>query len=158
MTKAFQFAAQNGVINRSDYPYESGKTGTPGSCRQAGKNKVFYTDSSSTYSSLVQPDRYDWEAMKTVLRKWPVSIGFAASDEFFFFKGSAVFDGPCAYEGVNHGIVAVGFGSDGYNEYVIIRNSWSTSWGERGYAKVKVGDESYGGTCGFLTQPVYPVI
>ena len=50
-------------------------------------------------------------------------------------------------------MLAVGYGFDDRTqlEYVIIKNSWSKSWGEGGFAKVALDQTNYPeGTCGIL--------
>ena len=42
-----------------------------------------------------------------------------------------------------HAVKIIGWGEDNGVQYWIAANSWSTSWGENGHFKIKIGD------CGF---------
>lgn len=95
----------------------------------------------NAYEDLKQND---WEQFKKDLRNQPIGIAFAAADPYLFYSGN-IYDGPCA-AGLNHGMVATGYGVENKVEYVIIRNSWAERWGEKGYSRVAVGKTS-GGTC-----------
>ena len=47
----------------------------------------------------------------------------------------------------SHAVIAVGYGTDAtYGAYYLVRNSWGTSWGEKGY--VRLGQASGAGVCG----------
>merc|ERR1719350_433873 len=61
-------------------------------------------------------------------------------DEGFWHYYKGVFD-TCS-GGVNHAVVAVGWGTENGIPYWLIKNSWGTIWGDDGYIKVKRG------TCG----------
>lgn len=101
----------------------------------------------------------DLVAFKQSVREGVVSIAFGVGNDFYFYS-SGIFTGGCS-AGVNHGMVAVGFGYDNTEEagYVIVRNSWGTGWGEDGYVRVKMDeDDAYGGTCDVYLYPNYPVI
>ena len=50
---------------------------------------------------------------------------------------SGVFDGHCSSHQLNHGVLAVGYGTtEGGKDYWLIKNSWSTKWGCDGYFKL----------------------
>lgn len=74
----------------------------------------------------------------------------------YYFSG--VYQGACT-EAVNHGMVAIGYGTDDEGvEYTILRNSWGENWGEAGYIRVEMGDEALGGKCFMMQYPNYPTL
>jgi len=58
---------------------------------------------------------------------------------------------------LDHGVVVVGYGDDGKNPYWIIRNSWGSSWGEKGYIRVKRVSNG-AGVCGVNLAASYPIV
>lgn len=80
-------------------------------------------------------------------------------DEFSYFQ-QGIYTGGCKYNSINHAMDAVGYGTDEETgiEYVIIRNSWGTWWGEGGYAKVEIGEPFEGGKCHMWSWAAYPKI
>jgi C1A family cysteine protease len=56
---------------------------------------------------------------------------------------------------VGHAVLAVGYGIDDESgvEYVTIKNSWGTTWGDNGFGKISLSNEySKNGICGVLTD------
>ena len=51
----------------------------------------------------------------------------------------------------DHAVVVVGYGTEKGVDYWTIRNSWGTSWGEKGYIRVKRGVKM----CGIGTEIVH---
>ena len=117
--------------------------------------------------------------MNAVATIGPIAISVDAS-EWHSYNGG-VFNG-CNQTNpdVNHVTVLVGYGSENGQNYWLVRNSWSASWGEAGYIKLlRTDDENNNcgsdftpwdgsgcngktepwkvcGTCGILMDSSYP--
>ena len=155
MDSAFQWIEQNnGLCLESDYSYVSGTTGKSGSCEttcDVVKNSVIHE-----YND-VAPSSDD--AMMSALMQQPVSIAIQADQKEFQLYQSGVFTGSCGVE-LDHGVLVVGYGSENGEDYYLVKNSWSTSWGDNGYIKLGRGSQynSGAGQCGMLMQGSYPIV
>jgi hypothetical protein len=155
MDNAFSWIAKNdGLCTESEYPYVSGVTKTAGTCVKkctnvAGSDVVKYVDVEKASES----------AMMYALSQQPVSVAIEADQREFQLYKSGVFTGTCGTN-LDHGVLAVGYGVDGGNEYYKIKNSWSATWGEQGYIRLGKGASYNGGQgqCGVLLEASYPVV
>jgi len=66
----------------------------------------------------------------------PVSVSVNA-DGMQYYGGGIYNDASCS-TAVNHGMLVVGYGTDGI-DYWIIKNSWGAEWGESGYIRMAIG-------------------
>lgn len=64
---------------------------------------------------------------------------------------------PAAERLLDHAVLAVGYGSENGQDYWIVKNSWSTSWGEAGYIRLGRSDTG-NGICGVALEPLYPTV
>jgi cathepsin L len=78
--------------------------------------------------------------MNSVAQVGPISISVDA-DTFHSYE-SGIFDG-CNQEqpNINHAVTLVGYGEEQGEKYWLVRNSWSASFGEAGYIRVKRTDD-----------------
>ncbi len=55
---------------------------------------------------------------------------------------------------LDHAVLAVGYGTIQGQAYWLIKNSWSTYWGNNGYVLMAQRDNN----CGVATDATYPII
>ena len=155
MDTAFQWIEQNnGLCLESDYPYVSGTTKKSGSCEE---NCAIVSKSAIHDYKDVTPNSDN--AMMSALMQQPVSIAIQADQKEFQLYQSGVFTGSCGTE-LDHGVLVVGYGTENGEDYYLVKNSWSTSWGDNGYIKLGRGSQynSGAGQCGMLMQGSYPIV
>ncbi|MQL71278.1 hypothetical protein Taro_003604 [Colocasia esculenta] len=147
MTQAFQFAVRNGgVTTESNYPY----TGTDGSCdKQRATNPV------ATIAGYKEVAENSELALQAAVAGQPVSVAIDAGSFSLQMYSDGVFSGPCGI-GLNHGVVAVGYGDDGVDKFWIVKNSWGADWGEQGYIRIKRDVGVKEGLCGIAMMGSYP--
>ncbi|KAJ1450286.1 hypothetical protein M885DRAFT_56477 [Pelagophyceae sp. CCMP2097] len=126
--EALDYVQAFGVGLAADYPYEARQT----VCRKnatrpaAAVHRVEYIRSEA--------------AMLQALKRGPVAIGVAASQRSFLLYRSGVYDDEASADlPLDHALLVVGAGRtlDG-TPYWKMKSSWSTAWGENGYATNRV--------------------
>jgi C1A family cysteine protease len=155
MDNAFSWINKNGgLCSEKEYPYKSGETKSGGSCDKScsiveGSKVAHFTDVKKNSD----------ESMMEALSKQTISIAIQADDRDFQLYKSGVFTGSCGTQ-LDHGVLVVGYGTLDGEDYYLIKNSWSTSWGDSGYIKLGRGQQynSGSGQCGMLMQASYPEV
>lgn len=76
---------------------------------------------------------------QAMMEHGPLGVTITANNAMQNFRGNGVFKG-CSNGGTNHIVVLVGWDdTEGTDGVWIMRNSWGTSHGENGYAKIPYG-------------------
>jgi len=155
MDNAFSWISKNGgLCSEDEYPYVSGTTKARGDCSASCTNVK-----GSVVSKFVDVPASSDKQMMLALMEHPVAVAIQADERAFQLYSSGVLKGSCG-TGLDHGVLAVGYGSDIDGEYYIVKNSWGETWGENGYIRLGRGDEynNGDGQCGILLQASYPVL
>ena len=74
---------------------------------------------------------------KLAIAKGPVIAGMEVYEDFYYYKGGIYEQVDGDFLGL-HAVAVVGYNDA--QEYWIIKNSWSTNWGERGFARIGYGE------------------
>jgi len=150
MDNAFAWAKKNGGVNtEANYPYVSGTTKAAGTCSEKGDK---YAAPVSFTDVAVNSDA----AMMAALVQQPVSVAIEADQTSFQLYKSGVFSAACGTN-LDHGVLAVGYGTLNGADYYNVKNSWGTGWGDKGFIKfARGGSMQKEGQCGILMAASYP--
>merc|ERR1712180_395242 len=89
-------------------------------------------------------------------RVGPVSVAIdAGSSSFRRYRSGVHYSRSCSSRRLNHAVLAVGYGSEGGQDYYLVKNSWATRWGAGGYIKMARNRRN---NCGIATKPSYPLV
>jgi cathepsin L len=148
MDQGFTYIKKNGGIDtEKSYPY----TAEDGTCHynpsQSGATVTGYVDIPTGDESALQ---------KAVATVGPVSVAIDASQfSFQLYSGGIYDEESCSTTELDHGVLAIGYGTEDGQDYWLVKNSWGTSWGENGYIKMSRNKSNQ---CGIATQASYPLV
>jgi hypothetical protein len=115
MDLAFTYLQTNKIESEADYPYTGAANAT---CAAVASKGLFsikgFHDVTPNSSS----------ALETAIAQGPVSVAIEA-DSFVFqlYNGGIISTDWCGVN-LDHGVLAVGYGSEAGKDYWIIKNSW----------------------------------
>ena len=150
MDYAFQYIIDNkGLTTEANYPY----TATDGTC-DSQKEKQSEVQIQSFKDVTINSDN----ALMTAIVQQPVSVAVEADQDSFQLYTGGVMTAACGTQ-LDHGVLAVGYGTSAGKDYYKVKNSWGADWGMNGYILLGRGTQynSGQGQCGILMDPSYPV-
>ncbi|XP_036449150.1 cathepsin L1-like [Colossoma macropomum] len=145
---AFKYIKSSGGLETaSAYPYQAKE----GKCRYDNQRAWAKC---SNYKRVRPKEKALKNAVATV---GPISVAIDASQHSFQLYESGVYDEPnCSSTNLTHAVLAVGYGTaKSRKDYWLIKNSWGTVWGDKGYIKMSRNKRNQ---CGIATYAYYPVV
>ena len=137
------------IATEASYPYVGRRT----ICRTSGIRQIPLGN--IQYGAI--PHGNEKKMAEALVTYGPLFIGLDADSKLFMFYKSGVLkinNCPNRLQDMDHAMALVGYGFDsGVNmPYWIIKNSWGTSWGEKGYLRLA---KDAGNMCGVASMAYY---
>lgn len=137
---------QKGIALQNDYRYMA----TDGFCRASGLSR------NGPISGFVDIPVNKSAPLKAAIAQQPVSVGIEShSYTFQLYSSGIINDDSCGID-LDHAVVAVGYDETSNPPYYLVRNSWGTSWGEKGFVRIGIRDGE--GICGIQMWTSYPTL
>lgn len=148
MDSAFKYIIHNGGIDTEEsYPY------------QAHNERCRFQSSSvgATMSNYRDIEHGDVTGLTSAIGSiGPISVAMDASlSSFHMYRAGVYSDRRCSSRKLDHGVLAVGYGTYEGKPYFLVKNSWGPSWGDEGYFKIERDETNM---CGLATQASYPIV
>lgn len=151
MNTAFEFSKKNGLITDDKYPYKGAENGKDNSCNKFDSNLKI-----TRFETIAKGNEEDLK--DAVCRLGPVSVALDGSSEKFMHYNNGIYrNSECSSSKTTHGALVVGYGYDEHaaEEYWLVKNSYSDTWGENGYVRIPKDSNNH---CGIANLASYPVV
>jgi KDEL-tailed cysteine endopeptidase len=147
MEGAFKYVIEHGQCPLASYPYTA-KDGSCQTCQPIAR---------ISSCSDVKPN--DQISLKGAVAQQPVSIAIEADTRYFQSYSSGVLTSSSCGTSLDHGVLIVGYGDENGQKYWLVKNSWGTTWGDKGYVKIARSESTNdAGICGIAMDPSFPSI
>eukprot|EP01015_Nassula_variabilis_P015867 TRINITY_DN2385_c0_g3_i3.p1 TRINITY_DN2385_c0_g3~~TRINITY_DN2385_c0_g3_i3.p1 ORF type:complete len:364 (+),score=53.13 TRINITY_DN2385_c0_g3_i3:58-1149(+) len=148
MTSSFEYISQNGIELETSYPYR----GVDQKCSHSKAKSAWKV------SGYVTIQEGDHQQLKAAVAQQVVSVGIEVTQDFQFYSSGIYTAEPDCGDEINHAVAAVGYGKDHGIDYWLIRNSWGSRWGSKGYIKMAMQPNLPKGSCQITYLASYPTV
>ncbi|XP_036411106.1 cathepsin S-like [Megalops cyprinoides] len=148
LSKAFNYIIGNkGIDSDSFYPYKFRE----GKCRYSVKGRAAYCS-----GFRILPRGNEKALQYAAANIGPVSVGINAMlPSFYHYRGGLYNEPLCTSKKTNHAVLVVGYGTDKGQDFWLVKNSWGTAWGEKGYIRMARNKNNL---CGIANFPIFPTL
>ncbi|OCT66469.1 cathepsin S [Xenopus laevis] len=146
MEFSYNYIMKDGVMTENDYPYHAKE----GRCRFDANNVVARC---SGYVKLKIGSEDDLKHAVGIIG--PVAVAIDAKHEFKDYQCGVYTNPNCnsSQGGQDHAVLVVGYGREDGKDYWLVKNSHGTTFGEKGYIKIR---RNYDNHCGIANHGIYP--
>lgn len=142
-----EYIGANGLEKESDYPSEETFF-----CNY-NSNLVVRGTRISFYSFVMRDNETDLKV--ACARQGPIFVIIDAETSLMEYTSGIYYDKTCDPNKLNHSMLMVGYGSEGGEDFWLVKNSWGVEWGEGGYVKMSRNKNN---NCGIANQGVGAMI
>merc|ERR1712226_443098 len=129
------------LASTTDYVYQA----TDGSCKGSSKADSMVSAKITGYSDVPSGESSNIQA----LVDGALAVAFEVTNYFQQYRGGIIKDTTCSGR-PNHAVTAVGYAA----KFVLVKNSWGSSWGDNGFVKFTRGYSN----CGLFGYSSYPTL
>jgi hypothetical protein len=130
-----------GGVNEADYPY----TATDSAC----KTNLAYQEKIASWAYISEQELPSVDQIKSAIYQYgPISVAVAVDNAFSNYK-SGVHKTCGSTSGLNHAVNLIGW-DDSDGGYFILRNSWGSGWGEKGFMRIAYNCDEVGSWANYV--------
>jgi len=87
----------------------------------------------------------------------PIAISINVQMSLVFYESGVYYDPAClnGIDDLDHAVLLIGYGTENGQDFWLVKNSWSTFWGDFGYVKMARNRDN---ACGVATGALYPIV
>ena len=140
MPLVFDYVIKFGVTAEASYPYSA----SLGKCKANGGQYKIKSYKGGALNNCTM--------LSAMVVGRPVSIAVAAGNQYWQYYSGGILN-ECGKGSVDHGVMLVGVYQDHAENYWRIKNSWGTTWGERGFIRLDRGADNLCSICSYGYYP-----
>ncbi|XP_064596578.1 procathepsin L-like [Liolophura sinensis] len=148
MDQAFEYIKKNGGVDtEASYPYKAKNERCRFKAADVGATDTGFSDIKRGSESELQA---------AVASEGPISVAIDAGHQSFqLYRSGVYYERKCSSSRLDHGVLAVGYGSESGSDYWLVKNSWGEQWGQQGYVMMSRNRKN---NCGIATQASFPLV
>lgn len=137
--KTFAWIKKFGIATTESYGHYRGQEGY---CKTEG------IKTGARIDGFRRVKRYHPDLLrKAIAYHGPATISINANPKALKFYSKGVLDDPRCSNKTDHAVLLIGYGKENGVPYWLVKNSWSESWGDHGFVKIRQGQ------CGIEKRP-----
>jgi cathepsin L len=142
---ALKYSIANGLATRENYPFTAKK----GKCQNYPKQKIL----AKVFTENLRGN--EQRLMSLSVKRGPIVVAINTPPSFMNYKFGVYSNAKCS-KSPEHAVILVGYGTDPqYGPYWLVKNSWGTTWGEKGYVRMARGRKGQVNLCGIANNVWY---